>query len=177
MFDELAPLYVGTDPRTGRRRGLETAIAAVRKQVPLRCEPLAPSVKPWRRLSACRHRGFTVGARESGECSRTYPGSDRDALPRPLFNPVNAATSESLSSKSKSAMFSENAPRGNRFRKHDVTALDATAAPPARASYRFRSRSRSPPGRPSTAPWAIGDQASVTIPCCSPYCRTPSLVK
>ena len=32
MFDELAPGYVGTDPRTGRRRGLKTAIAAVRNK-------------------------------------------------------------------------------------------------------------------------------------------------
>lgn len=32
MFDELGPGYVGTDPRTGRRRGLKTAIAAVRNK-------------------------------------------------------------------------------------------------------------------------------------------------
>lgn len=31
MFDELVPGYSGTDPQTGRRRGLKTAIAAVRE--------------------------------------------------------------------------------------------------------------------------------------------------
>lgn len=31
MFDELEPGYSGTDPQTGRRRGLKTAIAAVRE--------------------------------------------------------------------------------------------------------------------------------------------------
>lgn len=32
MFDDLGPGYVGTDPRTGHRRGLKTAIAAVRNK-------------------------------------------------------------------------------------------------------------------------------------------------
>lgn len=31
MFDQLSPGYSGTDPQTGRRRGLKTAIAAVRE--------------------------------------------------------------------------------------------------------------------------------------------------
>jgi NADPH-dependent stearoyl-CoA 9-desaturase len=30
MFAELDPAFTGTDPRTGRRRGLKTAIATVR---------------------------------------------------------------------------------------------------------------------------------------------------
>jgi len=31
MFVELQPSFTGTDPATGRRRGLKTAIAAVRQ--------------------------------------------------------------------------------------------------------------------------------------------------
>jgi linoleoyl-CoA desaturase len=32
MFTEVAPGFAGTDPATGRRRGLKTAIAAVRQR-------------------------------------------------------------------------------------------------------------------------------------------------
>lgn len=43
MFAELEPASVGTDPATGRRRGLKTAMATVRQ---------------WRRRNGLRRKGF-----------------------------------------------------------------------------------------------------------------------
>jgi NADPH-dependent stearoyl-CoA 9-desaturase len=46
MFAELEPDFAGTDPATGRRRGLNTAIATVRG---------------WRRKRATKHAKQTIG--------------------------------------------------------------------------------------------------------------------
>ena len=95
MFTELEPGFAATDPATGRRRGLKSAIATVRAVAPRQARrqarrPGAPSRSP---RATCRSANASRGVhlrssqwverRFSWGCSRTCRGSGRCVPPRP----------------------------------------------------------------------------------------------
>ena len=85
--------------------------------------------------------------------------------------------SSSVSSKSKMLEVLPHPRRGDRLREDDVAALDVPAQHDLRRVLPTRSAIATMTGSSSTLPCAIGDQASVAMPCSASKARTASWVR
>ena len=91
--------------------------------------------------------------------------------------PGDVRPSASVSSKSKRSKFSRTRLRRHRLREHDVAALQVPAQRDLGRRPVGLSAIRTIVGSSSTLPCAIGDQASVAMPCSASKARTSSLAR